>query len=533
MAEENLNLESARPKPTMLIILDGWGVASDSPGNAISRASTPNFDKYCQNYFCTTLQASGESVGLGYNEMGNSEVGHLNIGAGKIVYQNFSRINKSITDKEFFYNPAFVKACENSLKNKTPLHLMGLISSGGVHASIDHLYALLELASHQGIKDVFVHAFLDGRDMAYNSALDLIKSLEAKMKELGVGKIATVSGRWWAMDRDNRWDRTQAVYNALTTGQAENTSINAAAAIEKSYENKIYDEEFKPTVITDKAGNSLTQISNKSSIVFFNFRADRARQLTKAFTLPSFDKFERPNYLQDLFFVTMTEYDKDLPVEVAYAPEIVKNPLAKIISDSNLKQLHVAETEKYAHVTYFLDGGQEEPFPGEDRVLIPSPSVENYVETPEMSAHEIKERILKELSTNKYDFIAINFANPDMVGHTGDLPASIKAVETVDKCLGEIVESVLSLNGVLLVTADHGNVEEVIKMQTGEIDKEHSTNPVPCLIIGADYATTEPSDHKIDLNLLTPSGVLADIAPTILKIMNLAKPEDMTGRSLI
>ncbi len=531
--QNNLTPQPQRPKPVILIILDGWGVAQDSIGNAITRAKTPNFDEYCQNYFCITLRASGEAVGLPYGEMGNSEVGHLNIGAGKVVYQDLPKINKSIIDKDFFSNPIFLKACENAKKNKNQLHLIGLLSTGGVHASMDHLYALLELAKKQGVSNVFIHAILDGRDMGYNSGLGLVKDLENKIKEIGVGQIATISGRWWAMDRDNRWERIKAAYDAMAKGESGSVSSDPISAIQKSYEQKIYDEEFKPTVIVDNLGKPLAKISDSDSVIFFNFRADRARQLTKAFVLPSFDKFDRTEYLKNLYFVTMTQYDKNLPVEVAYPPERIENPLAKVISDAGLKQLHIAETEKYAHVTYFINGGREEPFIGEDNVLIPSPSVEDYSKTPQMSANEVKDRVLEELPTNKYDFIVINFANPDMVSHTGDLRAAIKAVEVVDKCMGEIVKAALLLDGVVVVTADHGNAEELINLQTGEIDKEHSCNPVPFIIVGQEYQTREDAKSKIDLTLLTPSGVLADIAPTILKIMKIEKPEEMTGRSLI
>lgn len=544
--QQNQNLKHGRPKPVVLVILDGWGIAPESAGNAISQAKTSNLDKYCQGYFCTTLQASGEAVGLPYNEMGNSEVGHLNIGAGRIVYQDLPRINKSITEENFFTNSIFLNACKNTQKNNSNLHLIGLLSNGGVHASVDHLYALLELAKQQKVKPastrggsstrggkVFIHAILDGRDMAYNSGVDLIRDLQNKIKKIKIGKIATISGRWWTMDRDNRWDRTEVAYNTIVHGNGKDSFNDPIMAVEGSYKNKVYDEEFKPVVITNKAGKPLTKINNNDSVIFFNFRADRARQLTKVFTLPSFNKFDRGEYLKDLHFVTMTEYDKNLPVEVAYPAEVITHPLARIISENHLKQLHIAETEKYAHVTYFINGGREEIFEGEDHVLVPSPSVENYATTPDMSANEIKTRVMKEMSNNKYDFIVINFANPDMIAHTGDIKATVRALETVDKCVNDIVEGVLSLNGVAIITADHGNAEALINLQTGEIDKEHSTAPVPCMVIGRNFINPEHTSGKIDLTLLTPSGVLADIAPTILKIMKLKKGEDMTGRSLV
>lgn len=529
----NLNTDTQRPKPVVLIILDGWGVAPASMSNAISQADTVNFDKYCQNYFCTVLQASGESVGLVYNEMGNSEVGHLNIGAGKIVYQNLPRINKSIVDGSFFNNPAFLSACEHVKKNSSKLHLISLLSTGGVHASTDHLYALLELAKQQNVKDVFIHAILDGRDMGYNTGLNLISELVKKLKQIQIGAIATVCGRWWAMDRDNRWERTQAAYLAMVKGKTDISNTDAVQAVKDSYAKKVYDEEFKPTVITNKEGQVLSKISAQDSIVFVNFRADRARQLTKAFVLPSFDKFDREGYLSELYFVTMVQYDKSLPVEVAFPPEAIKEPLAKVISAAGLKQLHIAETEKYAHVTYFINGGQEEAFTNEDHILIQSPAVADYAQTPEMSAIEIKNKVLKEISDKNYDFVVVNLANPDMVGHTGNLKATIKAIESVDKCLGEIVEAVLSLSGVIVITADHGNAEELINLQTGEIDKEHSTYPVPFLLVGANFKNNDSQLDKINLSLLTPAGILADVAPTILKIMNLPKPAEMNGRALI
>ncbi len=525
-------IKTDRPKPIVLAILDGMGVAQDSKGNAVTQAKTPNFDNYCQNYFCTTLQASGESVGLSYGEMGNSEVGHLNIGAGRIVYQNFLRINKSIVDGEFATNPIFVNACKNVQQNKSNLHLMGLLTKGGVHASLDHLYALLETVKQQKVQNIFLHLFLDGRDMEYDSGLELVKELEKKLAKEKSGKIATLSGRFYAMDRDNNWERIQKAYQAMVQGESSQKFSNAQEAIKKSYEKKVYDEEFVPCVITEN-GKPVAQVKNKDSIIFFNFRADRARQITKAFVLPSFDKFDRGEYLKDLHFVTMTQYEKNLPVEVAYPPQVLKNTLGDVLSQQGLKQLRIAETEKYAHVTYFFNGGRQEPSEGEEHAMIKSPSVESYAQQPEMSALKVKDRIIKEISTNKHDVIIVNFANPDMVGHTGDLAATIKAVETVDKCLGEIVDAVLSLNGVVLVTADHGNAEELINLQTGEIDKEHSTAPVPFIVIGQSFKNQEVSNEPINLVMLTPSGVLSDIAPTLLKIANILKPEEMTGISLI
>jgi len=409
---------------------------------------------------------------------------------------------------------------------------LGLLSTGGVHASIDHIYALLELANKKQIKNVFLHVILDGRDMNYNSGLGLINDLEKKIKELGVGKIASISGRFWAMDRDNRWQRIEKAYQAMVLGQAENKYKNAQTAVKESYAKKIYDEEFEPAVIINSSGKAITQIKQHDAVIFANYRADRGRQLAKAFVLPGFDKFER-DYIEDLYFASMTQYDKDLPIEVAYPPEIIEETLAENIAAAGLRQLHIAETEKYAHVTYFLNGGNENKSQGEDHILIPSPKVDSYSQKPEMSAKEVKDKILKEIQASKYDFIVVNFANPDMVGHTGDLKAGIKAVEYTDRCLGEIIESLIQQDGVAVVIADHGNVEEMINEKTGEIDKEHSSNPVPCLIIGREFKNSEESSTVPRLEFLTPNGILADVAPTILKILNIKKPDEMTGRSLI
>lgn len=525
------NFNDTRPKPVILIILDGWGVAPDSLANAITQAPKKNFDNFCQHYFCTTLQASGEATGLPYGNMGNSEVGHLSLGAGKIVYQELPRLNKSILEKDFFSNPIFLKAIEQTKKNNSTLHLISLLSQGGIHSSIDHLYAFLELADLQQLTNLKIHALLDGRDMPYNSGLDLVTELQKRLTEKKVGQIATLCGRWWAMDRDNHWDRIEAVYAALIYGQGVRTATDPVAAVKDSYAEKNYDEEFKPTVIIS-ADQSVGQIKDNDTVIFLNFRADRARELTRALIMPDFDKFKRRTFLKNLYFVTLTQYDKEFPVEVAYPPELIKNPLAKVVSDAGLKQLHIAETEKYAHVTYFINGGTEEPFPGEENVLIPSPSVDSYATVPAMSAPIVTERVVKEILANKFDLIIINFANPDMVAHTGDRPATIKAIEVIDQCLGEIIPAALGLGGVVVLTGDHGNAEKLINLQTGEIDKEHSVCPVPFIVIGKDYEVVD-NQNKVDLNLLSPSGVLADVAPTILKIMNLEKPAEMTGRSLV
>lgn len=524
----------SRPKPLVLAILDGWGVAPAHNGNAINRAQLPAMKKFTTEYPTMTLSASGNEVGLSFGEMGNSEVGHLNIGAGRVYYQTFPRLNKSIADGSFYTNKAFVDAAAHAQAHKSALHLVGLVSPGNVHASQDHLYALLEFAKQQKLKKVFIHAVLDGRDTIYNSGIDFIKQLEAKCKEIGVGKIATLSGRFYAMDRDNRWDRVEKAYRAMTEGVAETYAESAVAAIEASYAKEVYDEEFVPTVIGKSVAPTAKVVAG-DAMIFFNFRPDRARELTEAFVLPGFTKFNR-QYLRDLFFVTMTEYEKEIPVTVAYPPNVVRNCLAEVISAAGLRQYHIAETEKYAHITFFLNGTIEAAFPGETRQIIPSPKVSSYDQAPEMSAAEIAKDVIKQIDSRAYDVIMLNFANADMVGHTGNTEATIRGCEAVDKALGQIAEHVLAQSGVLMITADHGNAEEVINLQTGAIDKEHSTNPVPLIIIGAAYrGQTGPAGDPPDgdLSLLPPVGMLADVAPTVLKFLEIPQPPEMSGRPLI
>jgi len=466
--------------------------------------------------------------------MGNSEVGHLNLGAGKIMYQELPRINKSIADGDFFENKALVSAAQRVNKKGSTLHLVSLVSSGGVHSSIDHLFALLELAQKQKVKKVAIHCILDGRDTPPKSAITFIQKLQDKIKQVGLGEIASLIGRWYAMDRDNRWDRVQKGYNLMVCGEADRENADPLKAIEESYAEGNLDEEFKPTIIT-KDGAPVATILEKDSVIFSNFRPDRSRQLTKAFVLPGFNKFKR-DYLKGLFFVTLTEYEKDVPVEVAYPPEIVEMPLAKVISKANLKQIHLAETEKYAHVTYFLNGGQEEEFIGEEHELVSSPRVASYAEKPEMSVMQIVEKAVKAIDSQKYDFIAINFANPDMVGHTGILKATVKALEATDEAVGDLVDAVLTQGGCVFITADHGNCEQMLNLQTGAMDKEHTTNPVPFFAIGAPW-----KDHEYlvtpgltpDLSLLQPVGILSDVPVTILETLGLNKPEEMTGRNLL
>ncbi|MDP3900275.1 MAG: 2,3-bisphosphoglycerate-independent phosphoglycerate mutase [bacterium] len=530
----NINFKQ-RPKPVLLVVLDGWGIAPFYSGNAISQTKLPNYESLIARYPATILSAAGEAAGVPWGAMGNSEVGHLNLGSGRIVYQDLPRINKAISDNSFFDNSALKGAIENTKINNSKLHYLGLISTGGIHAAIEHLIALLAFASEHKLKQVYLHLFLDGRDMPYNSGRQLVMDVEKKIVEYKIGKIATLSGRFYAMDRNNHWDRVKKTYNAIALGKCDKFFATPGEAIEYYYSKKVYDEEFVPSVITNN-NKPIATIDDKDSVVFFNFRSDRARQMSKVFVLPDFDKFERMKKFDSLYFVTMTEYEKNLPVHIAFPPETIKNTLGQVLSDSGLKQLRIAETEKYAHVTYFFNGGAEEAMLGEERVVIPSVNVESYADEPKMSAPEIFLALKKALSNDKYDFILVNFANADMVGHTGDMDATIKGINFLDKILGDLTRIIIAKDGAMLVTADHGNAEEMFNMQTGSITKEHSTNPVPLLIINKSLEGQKLSRADIsgaDLSILKPQGILADVAPTILKIMNIKKPPEMTGRSLI
>ncbi len=524
-------------KSVILIILDGWGIAPPSQGNAIFLAKKPVFDKTLISYPVKVLQAAGEAVGLSWGEMGNSEVGHLNLGAGKIVYQDLPRINRTIVNGEFFKNSALLSALKHTRRYNSKLHLIALISNGNIHGSIEHLYATLELAKQNALSQVYIHAILDGRDTPFNSGLDFLSELEKRIKIVGLGKIASISGRYYAMDRDGHWERTEKVYLAMTEGLSPNYTSDSISALKESYQKNIFDEEFIPTVVVQSDNLSkpmpVAKVSDNDAIIFLNFRADRARQLTKAFVLPGFENFKRPRLLQNLLFVTMVEYEVGLPVQVAFPPETVEYPLARVISEAGFTQLHIAETEKYAHVTFFFNGGKELPFLGEERILIPSPRISSYDQMPEMSAKDISEKVIEAIRADKYNFIVVNFANPDMVGHTGNLEATIKAIEFLDHLLGEILVAVLEADGTAIITADHGNAEELINLRNGEIDKEHSLNPVPFILVGKNYELTELLKNVPDLSTFTASGVLADVAPTILKIMGLSIPKEMTGIPLV
>lgn len=537
MPEETSKKKAKRPKPAVLVILDGFGVAPPNKGNAISQADTPNLDHFIATYPAMTLHASGEHVGLRWGEQGSSQVGHLNIGAGRVFYQNLMRISTSISKGGFFKNKEILAAMERVAKDKKGdrgLHLVGLLSDAGVHSYNEHLYALLEMAKKAKAKKVFVHVILDGRDSPYNSGEKFVKKLEDKMKRLGVGQIATLSGRFYAMDRNKHWDRVEKAYQAMVLGQSAEKFSDANEALRFYYQKENYDEKFPPTVMVE-AGEPVGSIADGDSVIMFNFRADRMREITAALALPGFDKFER-KYYSKLHVATLMQYDPYLPVHVAFANEPIKDSLSEVVSKEKLRQLHVAETEKYAHITYFFNGGNEKEFAGEERVLVPSLGSASYADTPQMGAVEITKAVLKEISKDKFDFIAINFANADMVAHTGDLKATVKAVELLDECLGKISKATLAHGGVMCITADHGNAEEVINLQTSSIDKEHGTNPVPFMIVGKDWQGQNAGimdSMGSDLSILPIHGLLSDVAPTILAIMQIRKPKLMTGKSLL
>ncbi|MFH1145398.1 MAG: 2,3-bisphosphoglycerate-independent phosphoglycerate mutase [bacterium] len=523
----------SRP-PVVLAILDGYGVAPKNDGNAIELAKKPFIDSLVKDYPVVTLQASGEAAGLSWGEVGNSQVGHLTIGTGRILYQPLPRIDKSVADKSFFDNKALTEAVEHIKKTGGNLHFIGCLSPGGVHSHQNHLFALIDLAKKLKVsKDkCFTHAIMDGRDMPFDSGKDFIKQLREVVKSTGgLGEIASVSGRFYGMDRDSHWERTEASYLAMT-GKSSHVANDPLKALLESYKKQVYDEQVEPFMIVDKDNTPIGAIEDNDSVVFFNFRSDRARQLTQAFVLPSFSKFNRP-FIKKLFFATMTEYEKGLPVVVAYEPYQPKNVLAEVVSKAGLKQIHIAETEKYAHVTYFFNGGREEPFNGEDRQLVASPKVPSYDKKPEMSAKELTKKAIKGLE--KYDFLVVNYANPDLVAHTGNLKATIQAIEFVDHCLKELCEAVLTVNGTMIITADHGNAEGLKNLKTGEIDKEHSATPVPCFFVKKEWKgkALPIQDAGPDLADAPPAGFLADIAPTIISIMGLEQPKEMTGVSLI
>lgn len=535
-----------RPRPVVLMIMDGWGLTEPGPGNGVTSANTPHVDRWSEEYPFTTLGASGLDVGLPDGQIGNSEVGHLNIGAGMIVYQDYTRINKSIADGDFFTNPALCGAMEHVKSNGSKLHLIGLFGPGGVHSHQDHLHALIKMAKDQGLPQVYIHLLLDGRDVLPRSALGFLDQLEAEIERLNFGVVATVAGRYYSMDRDKRWERTGRGYDALVDGAGE-PARSARAAIEASYANDVSDEFMLPAVIM-RDGKPVATVTDGDAIIFYNFRPDRGRQLTRAFVMPDINNeiqqhyekqkasgqklpdhiWQRDRNIENLPYVTMTRYEEGLPVEIAFLPQNVEHPMAEVVSRAGLQQFHIAETEKYPHVTFFFNGRREEPFAGEDRVLVPSPKVATYDLQPEMSGTEVTAEMLKAVESGKYDFIIINYANPDMVGHTGVPEAIIKACETVDEGLSQVVPAIIERGGVALIIADHGNAETMIDPESGGPHTAHTTNPVPCILI----APPELHLGKEHITLHS-GGRLADVVPTLLDLMGLEKAPEMTGESLI
>ena len=539
---------SNKPKPVVLAILDGWGIAPPGNGNAITLAKTPNMQSLWLSFVRTQLIAHGESVGLPKREPGNTETGHLNIGAGRIVYQDLPRINMSIADGTFFQNSALLKAINHAKSNNSALHLMGLIGGGGVHSDLSHLFAILRLCHEQHLTKVYLHLFTDGRDSPPNASMTYIAKLQEVLKKEEVGQIASVMGRYFAMDRDFRWDRIAKSYFCLTKREGLKAP-DIETAIKNSYALGKTDEFIEPTVIIEEAS-----IKSNDAVIFYNFRIDRPRELTRAFTVPDFEQsgnkmtfdpyavkytakhqadtdqinarqkpFERGAILKNLCFVTLTEYEKGLPVDVAYPPSVVNSPLGRVVSQAGLRQLRVSESEKERFVTYYFNGLRDDVFPGEERMIIPSPKVPTYDKEPEMSAVVMTDKLIEKIKSDSYDLIIVNYANADMVGHTGNIQATVVGCEIVDSCIGRLSETLLAVGGVLIITSDHGNAEEMINRVTGEIDTEHNANPVPFIVVGEEFR----------LATQLPQGILADVAPTILSILRVNSPSDMIGRNLL
>lgn len=537
------------PKPTVLLVLDGWGIGPNNAGNAIAQAKTPNLDKYWVGFPHTQLAASGEAVGLPHGEDGNTETGHLNIGAGSIVYQDLPRINMAIADGTFNATPAFLNAINHVKQHGSTLHLMGLIGAGGVHSNIEHLYALLNFCKQQQITKVSIHGFTDGRDSPPTSGINYVQQIIDLCNKLGVGQMATLIGRYYAMDRDKRWERVEKAYDALTVG-SQTCTTDPIGAMKQQYDQNVTDEFIEPVSICNQDGSHRT-IQDNDAAIFFNYRIDRPRELTKAFVMPDFEQgvaeegfdpyavkyekshlkkaqggatFKRKKVVNNLYFVTMTRYEEGLPVDVAFPPQFIKNPICKVFANHGLRQLRMSETEKEKFVTYYMNGQQDTMYPGEDRVILPSKGAKSYDQIPEMSAREIASEMIARIRQETYDVIICNFANADMVAHTGNLQASIQACEIIDEVVGQITKEVFHKGGVVMITADHGNAEELISNNTGEVDTAHSIYPVPLMIIGKQF---------LNQPIMLPTGILADVAPTMLKVMGIPKPETMTGRALI
>jgi 2,3-bisphosphoglycerate-independent phosphoglycerate mutase len=528
-------MEHKTYKKVALVILDGFGVAPPSKGNAVTLANTPTLDMLVQNYPCFTIQASGPLVGLPWGEMGNSEVGHLNIGAGRIVGQDLPRISTAISTGDFYKNKTLLEAVDHCKKNNSALHILGLVSPGGVHALDEHFYALLELAHKGGLKNVFVHMFTDGRDTEPKIALESIRKLKVKMQEIGVGKIATITGRFYAMDRGGHWGQIKLTLDALVKGLGE-TAVSAEDCVLENYAKQIFDETIKPTVILDEEHKPTGVISNNDAVIFANFRSDRALELTQAFVESSAlpEKIVDFN-LENLCFVTMTAYRENLNVKVAFEPQDLKNNLGQLLSEAKLSQFHIAESEKFAHVTAFFNCGRSEPWPGEERVIVSSPENDrNYLDKPEMSAGELTQTLVKNILEKPTNFFLANYANTDMVGHTGSLKAATEAVEFLDQCLKKVVEAVLKVDGALIITADHGNAEQMISSKTGGIDKDHTTNPIPFILVAKEFQFKKPLQIKFaNMSAKTPAGVICDVAPTVLDLLYIKKPIEMTGISML
>ncbi|SFG65029.1 phosphoglycerate mutase [Halobacillus alkaliphilus] len=502
-----------------LIILDGYALRDEEKGNAVKQANTPNFDRYWNQFPHAQLTACGEAVGLPEGQMGNSEVGHLNIGAGRVVYQSLTRINLSIREGEFYENEVLLNAVRNAKAKNKALHIFGLLSDGGIHSHIDHMFATLNLAKNEGLEEVYIHAFLDGRDVGQQSAKTYIQQTLDKVEEIGVGKLATISGRYYAMDRDNRWERVKLAYDAIAYGKGHKYE-DPLQAVEDSYQKEVYDEFVEPVILTDENGEAQGTVNDEDSIIFFNFRPDRAIQLSKTFANDDFDGYERGGDApKNTYFVGMTQYSDAVNSKIAFPPKDLKNTVGEVLANNNKKQLRIAETEKYPHVTFFMSGGRENEFDGEERILIDSPKVATYDLQPEMSAYEVTDALLGELDADKHNAIILNFANPDMVGHSGMLEPTIKAIEAVDECLGKIVDKIHEKGGHAIITADHGNSDEVTTPD-GHAMTAHTTNPVPVIV------TKEGAELRTE-------GVLGDLSPTLLELLNIEQPEEMTGQSLI